>query len=131
LKGGGSGGLPKDFLVLRRMILAYRSLMKTHQQLMNKYSALSDVEREVLKPAISSIEKQMVEMARQIAEEAGKRYPAYNRLVDELGIRGNSKALEALAELRPYLDQPMGLRKMINLLGLFRPVRGRRSIAGT
>ena len=131
MKGGGSGGLPKDFLVLRGMILAYRSLMKTHQQLMNKYSALSDVEREVLKPAISSIEKQMVEMARQIAEEAGKRYPAYNRLVDELGIRGNSKALEALAELIPYLDQPMGLRKMINLLGLFRPVRGRRSIADT
>jgi hypothetical protein len=131
LKGGGSGRLLKDFLVLRRMILAYRSLMKTHQQLMNKYRALSDVEREVLKPAISSIEKQMVEMARMIAEEAGKRYPAYNRLVDELGIRGNSKALEAPAELIPYLDQPMGLRKMINLLGLFRPVRGRRSIADT
>jgi hypothetical protein len=116
---------------LSRMILAYRSLMKTHQQLMNKYRALSDVEREVLKPAISSMEKQMVEMARQIAEEAGKRYPAYNRLVGELGIRGNIKALEALAELIPYLDQPMGLRKMINLLGLFRPVRGRRSIADT
>jgi hypothetical protein len=31
--------------------------LKTHQQLMNKYRALSDVEREVLKPAISSIEK--------------------------------------------------------------------------
>jgi hypothetical protein len=47
----------EDFLVMRRMILAHRSLSKTHQQLMNKYRALSDVEREVLKPAISSIEK--------------------------------------------------------------------------
>jgi hypothetical protein len=54
----------EDFLVLRRMILAYRSLMKTHQQLLNKYRALSEDEREVLKPAISSIEKQMVEMAK-------------------------------------------------------------------
>jgi len=113
---------------LRRMILAYRSLMKTHQQLMNKYSALSDVEREVLKPAISSIEKQMVEMARQIAEEAGKRYPAYNRLVDELGIRGNIKAQEALAELIAYLDPSKGFRKTSNLLGLFKPIRGRRKI---
>jgi hypothetical protein len=51
-------------------------------------------------------------------------------LVDGLGIRGNIKALEALAELIPYVGQPMGLRKMINLLGLFRPSVGeRRSIA--
>jgi hypothetical protein len=73
----------------------------------------------------------MEEMARMIVGEAGRRYPAYNWLVDELGIRGNIKALEALAELIPYVDQPMGLRKMINPLGLFRPSVGeRRSIAG-
>jgi hypothetical protein len=54
----------EDFLVMRRMILVYRSLMETHQQLLNKYRALSEAEREVLKPAISSIEKQMVEMAK-------------------------------------------------------------------
>jgi hypothetical protein len=118
----------EDFLVMRRMILAYRSLLRTHQQLLNKYKALSEAEREVLKPAISSIEKQMDTLARMIAEEAGRRYQAYNRLVDELGIRGNIKALEALAELIPYLGQPMGLGKMINLLGLFRPVRGRKKI---
>jgi hypothetical protein len=75
-----------DFLVMRRMILAHRSLMKTHQQLMNKYKALSEAEREVLKPAISSIERQMLEMARMIAVEAGKRYPTYNRLVEALGV---------------------------------------------
>ena len=33
-----------------------------------------------------------------------------------------------MAELITYLGQPMGLRKMINLLGLFRPVRGRKKI---
>jgi hypothetical protein len=54
----------EDFLVMRRMILVYRSLTETHQQLLNKYRALSEAEREVLKPAISSIEKQMVEMAK-------------------------------------------------------------------
>jgi hypothetical protein len=101
----------EDFLVMRRMILAYRSLMKTHQQLINKYKALSDAERNILRPAINSLEEQMDTLARQIAVEAGVRYPAYNRLVDELGIRGNVKAEEALAELIVYLDQPMGLEE--------------------
>jgi hypothetical protein len=66
------------------MILAHRSLMKTYIQLVNKAKALSERERVTLKPAISSIEKH-----RMIAVEAGKSYPACNRLVDELGIRGN------------------------------------------
>jgi hypothetical protein len=30
-----------------RMILAYRSLMKTHQQLLNKYRALSEASNKV------------------------------------------------------------------------------------
>ena len=87
-----------DFLVMRRMILGHRSLLRSHQRLLNKYRALSEAEREVLKPAISSIEKQMGEMARMIAEEAGRRYPAYNVLVEALGVSDPS-ALEALAEM--------------------------------
>jgi hypothetical protein len=63
-----------------------------------------------------------------IAEEAGKSYPAYNRLVGELGIRGNIKAQEALAELITYLDPFKGFRKTSNLLGLFKPIRDRRKI---
>jgi hypothetical protein len=101
----------EDFLVMRRMVLVYRPLMKTHQQLLNKYRALSEAEREVLRPATSSIEKQMVEMARMIAGEAGKRYPVYNRLVGELGIRGNVGAMEALAELITYLDPSRGFQE--------------------
>jgi hypothetical protein len=107
----------EDFLVLRRMILAYRSLLKTHQQLLNKYKALSDVEKVVLKPAISSIEKQMVEMARQIAKEAGKRYPVYNRLVETLGVSDPS-ALEALAEA--LLPEWRSWRRIRNFFGLWR-----------
>jgi hypothetical protein len=118
----------EGFLVLRRMILAHRSLLKTHQQLLNKYKALSDVEKEVLKSTIKSLEVQMEELAKQIAEEACKRYPAYNRLVDELGIRGNIKSQEALAELITYLDPSKGFRKTRNLLGLFKPIRGGRKI---
>jgi hypothetical protein len=89
---------------------------------------LSEAEKEALKPVISSIEKQMGTLARMIAVEAGKSYPAYNRLVDELGIRGNIKALEALAELITYIDPSKGFRKTRNLLGLFKPTRERRKI---
>jgi hypothetical protein len=87
--------ITENFLVMRRMILAYRSLLKTHQQLLNKFKALSEVERNVLRPAIKSLDEQMDTLARQIAVEAGVRYPAYNRLVDELGIGGNISAMEA------------------------------------
>ena len=118
----------EDFLVLRRMILAHRSLLKTHQQLLNKYKALSEAEREVLRLVIKSLEVQMEEVARMIAEGAGKRYPAYNWLVDGLGIRGNNRAQEALAELIAYIDPSKGFRKMSNLLGLFKPIRGGREI---
>jgi len=107
----------EDFLVMRRMILAYRSLLKTRQQLVNKAKALSERERVMLKPAISSIEKQMLEMARQIAEEAGKRYPAYNRLVEALGVSDPS-ALEALAEV--LLPEWRSWRRIRNYFGLWR-----------
>ena len=115
----------EDFLVLRRMILAYRSLSKTHQQLLNKYRALSDAEREVLKPAISSIEKQLGEMAGMIAEEAGKRYPVYNRLVGVLGIDGNPSVLESLAEVL-VLPEWASWRRTKNYFGLWRRDRKTR-----
>ena len=117
----------EDFLVMRRMIACYRSLLKSHQQLLNKSKALSENERGVLKPAIKAIEQQMETLAKQIAEEAGKRYPAYNRVVDELEIRGNASAMEALAEIIPYIDG-RGFTKTANLFGLFKPVRGRWKI---
>ncbi len=116
------GVLLRTFLVMRRMILAYRSLSKTHQQLLNKYRALSEVEKEVLKPAISSIERQMLEMARMIAEEAGKRYPVYNRLVGLLGIDGNPSALEALAEVL-VLPEWASWRRTKNYFGVWRETR--------
>jgi hypothetical protein len=118
----------EDFLVMRRMILAYRSLLKTHQQLLNKYRALSEAEREVLKPAISSIEKQLEEMAKKITEEAGKRYPAYNVLLEGLGIDGSLAGREALAELLTYADfVNSSLRELKKLLGLYKPINSSRT----
>jgi hypothetical protein len=118
----------EDFLVLRRMILAYRSLSKTHQQLMNKYRALSEAERVMLKPAISSIEKQMEEMAKKIDEEAGRRYPAYNVILGGLGINDGLAGREALAELLTYADfVNSSLRGLKKLLGLYKPINSSRT----
>jgi hypothetical protein len=118
----------EDFLVLRRMILAYRSLSKTHQQLMNKYRALSEAERVMLKPAISSIEKQMEEMAKKIDEEAGRRYPAYSMLLERLGINDGLAGREALAELLTYADfVNSSLRGLKKLLGLYKPINSSRT----
>jgi hypothetical protein len=102
--------------------------LKTHQQLLNKYRALSEAEREVLKPAISSIEKQMGEMAKKITEEAGKRYPAYNMLLEGLGIDGSLAGREALAELLTYADfVDSSLRGLKKLLGLYKPTSSSRT----
>jgi hypothetical protein len=110
--------LSEDFLIMRRMISAYRSLQRTHQQLENKCKALSEAEKYTLKTAIKALENQMDEMAKKIAEEAVRRYPAYNKLVTELGIDGNLQAMEALAEVLVYPEW-RSWRRTRNYFGLW------------
>ena len=111
--------LSEDFLTMRRMISAYRSLQRTHQQLENKCKSLSEAEKHTLKPAIKALENQMNEMAKQIAEEAGRRYQAYNKLVEVLGIDGSLQAMVALAELMTYIDLTYSWTMIRNFLGLW------------
>jgi hypothetical protein len=110
--------LSEDFLIMRRMISAYRSLQRTHQQLENKCKALSEAEKYTPKTAIKALENQMNEMAKKIAEEAVRRYPAYNKLVTELGIDGNLQAMEALAEVLVYPEW-RSWRRTRNYFGLW------------
>jgi hypothetical protein len=112
--------LSEDCLTMRRMIAVYRSLLKTHQQLENKRKAVSEDERNILKPAIKALEEQMDVTAKKIAEEANRRYPAYNRLVEELGIADNTTAMEALAELMTYIDLTYSWTKIRNYLGMWK-----------
>jgi hypothetical protein len=118
--------LSEDFLIMRRMISAYRSLQRTHQQLENKCKALSEAEKHTLKPAIKALENQMDEIAKKIAEEAGRRYHAYNKLVEEFGIDGSLQAMEALAELMTYIDLTYSWTKIRNYLGLWHKDRKTR-----
>jgi hypothetical protein len=100
--------------------------LKTHQQLVNKAKSLSESGRITLKPVISSIEKQLGEMAGMIVGEAGKRYPVYNRLVGLLGIDGNPSALEALAEVL-VLPEWASWRRTKNYFGMWRRDKKTRS----
>jgi hypothetical protein len=118
--------LSDDFLIMRRIISAYRSLLRSRQQLENKCKALSEAEKYALKTAIKALENQMNEMAKQIAEEAGRRYPAYNKLVEVLGIDGSLQAMEALAELMTYIDTNHSWTKIRNYLGLWKRDRKTR-----
>ncbi len=117
----------EDFLVMRRMISAYRTLMRTYLQFTNKCKAVSEDERSNLRPVIKALKEQMEEMAAKISEEAGRRYPVYNGLVEDLGIDGNLTVMEALAEMVIYIGN-RGFRKAANLFGLFKPVRGKKKI---
>jgi hypothetical protein len=72
----------------------------------------------------------MEEMAKKITEEAGKRYPAYNVLLEGLGIDGSLAGREALAELLTYADfvfVDSSLRGLKKLVGLYKPINSSRT----
>ncbi|MEM0349802.1 MAG: hypothetical protein QXD24_06460 [Candidatus Caldarchaeum sp.] len=111
----------EDFLIMRRMIAAYRSLLKTHQRLLNMSKAVSETERKILREEIRFNEEKMKELTQIIAEEAEMRYPYYKTIADILGITGDNyvMAREALAELLTYVDFSRGFMKLKRYLRLF------------
>ncbi|MEM2800736.1 MAG: hypothetical protein QXR26_06700 [Candidatus Caldarchaeum sp.] len=115
----------EEFLIMRRLIAAYRSLLKSHQSLMKRMKALNGSEKDILKNAVKALEEQMTIMAQMIVDEAGKRIPAYSRVVDTLKVGGYSAAKVALAEVMTYADFSKGITKLKNYFGPFK-VDGRK-----
>jgi hypothetical protein len=106
--------LSEDFLIMRRMISAYRGMLRTHQRLLN----IGKATETGFKHTIKSLEEEMYEIASKIAEEAGRRCPAYNKVVEVLGIHGSPSALAALAEVLIYPEW-RSWRRTRNYFGLF------------
>jgi hypothetical protein len=106
--------LSEDFLIMRRIISAYRGMLRTHQRLLNIGKATGTG----FKHTIKSLEEEMDEIASKIAEEAGRRCPAYNKVVEVLGIHGSPSALAALAEVLTYPEW-RSWRRTRNYFGLF------------
>ncbi len=109
----------EDYLIMRRLFIMYRTLQKAHAQLLNKAKALPENERATLKPMILTSERQLEELATRIADEAGKRHPAYNRIVEVLGVHGAAGAMEALAEVL-FLPEWRSWMKTRNFFGLWK-----------
>jgi len=112
----------EGFLIIRRLVSDFRSLLKSYVSLTNRMKASSGVGKDVLKDAVKSLEQQMNTMASIIDDEAGRRIPAYNRVVDVLGIAEDSHliAREALADVMTYIDPRKNFIKTANYFGLFK-----------
>jgi hypothetical protein len=106
--------LSEDFLIMRRLISAYRGMLRTHQRLLN----IGKATETGFKHTIKSLEEEMGEIASKIAEEAVRRCPAYNKVVEVLGIHGSPSALAALAEVLTYPEW-RSWRRTRNYFGLF------------
>jgi hypothetical protein len=61
----------------------------------------------------------LLRFPRRIAEEAGKRYPAYNILLEVLGINSDPSALESLAEIL-IITEWASWRKIKNYYGMWK-----------
>jgi len=106
--------LSEDFLIMRRMISVYRGMLRTHQRLLN----IGKATETGFKHTIKSLEEEMDGIASKIAEEAGRRCPAYNKVVEVLGIHGSPSALAALAEVLTYPEW-RSWRRTRNYFGLW------------
>jgi hypothetical protein len=106
--------LSEDFLIMRRMISAYRGMLRTHQRLLN----IGKATETGFKHTIKSLEEEIDGIVSKIAEEAGRRCPAYNKVVEVLGIHGSPSALAALAEVLTYPEW-RSWRRTRNYFGLW------------
>jgi hypothetical protein len=106
--------LSEDFLVMRRLFSAYRGMLRMHQRLLN----IGKATETGFKHTIKSLEEEIDGIVSKIAEEAGRRCPAYNKVVEVLGIHGSPSALAALAEVLIYPEW-RSWRRTRNYFGLW------------
>ncbi|MEM0482769.1 MAG: hypothetical protein QXM16_07800 [Nitrososphaerota archaeon] len=110
-----------DFLVIRRLSAAFRSLLRTHSSLLNRAKALQGTERRILMRLVKTTEKAINVMARLIVTEAERRMPAYRKVVEDLRISGDNHLLtrEALVEVLLYVNRSISYKQLRKFIGLF------------
>jgi len=103
----------EDYLVMRRLTTAYRSLLRIHASILNRAKALQDVEKMILMESAKAAEGSMRELASLIVAE-------------ELGITGDNHlfAREALAEIISYVERSTSYRRLREFFGLFKGRKG-------
>ncbi|MEM2238386.1 MAG: hypothetical protein QXR26_09125, partial [Candidatus Caldarchaeum sp.] len=83
-------------------------------------------EKRILMKSVKAVEESMMEMASSIVSETEKRYPQFNKVVEELGITGENHLLsrESLAEIIPYVERSRSYRRLKKFFGLFKGRKG-------
>ncbi|MEM2238436.1 MAG: hypothetical protein QW351_08745, partial [Candidatus Caldarchaeum sp.] len=83
-------------------------------------------EKRILMKSVKAVEESMMEMASSIVSETEKRYPQFNKVVEELGITGDNHlfAREALAEIMPYVVRTKSFKRRKKFFGLFEGRKG-------
>ncbi|MEM2652178.1 MAG: hypothetical protein QXU87_08900, partial [Candidatus Caldarchaeum sp.] len=116
----------EDYLVMRRLTTAFRSLQRTYLSYLNRAKALPDDDRRLFMEVVHAVEKSMMETASSIVSEAEKRYPCFNKVVEELGITGEKHliAKEALAEIIPYVERTKSFKRLKKFFGLYEGKKG-------
>ncbi|MEM1965661.1 MAG: hypothetical protein QXH12_06060 [Candidatus Caldarchaeum sp.] len=116
----------ESYLVIRRLAARFRSLQRTYLSYLNRARALSDAEKKILMKTVKSVEESMMETASSIVSEAERRYPCFNKVVEELGITGENHliAREALAEITPYIERTKSFKRLKKFFGLFEAKKG-------
>jgi hypothetical protein len=117
----------EGFLVMRRMVAAYRGLLRDRKSMVNRMKGLGDDEKEVYQETVDSLDRQIDKMARLVADEACRRIPVYNKVVEVMEINGDSyvRARAALAELIPYVIRSTSYHSLRRFCGLFKGRKGR------
>ncbi|MEM2225668.1 MAG: hypothetical protein QXI60_11235 [Thermofilaceae archaeon] len=116
----------ENYLAIRRLAAVFRSLQRTYLSYLNRARALSDAEKKILMKTVKSVEESMMETASSIVSEAERRYPCFNKVVEELGITGENHliAREALAEITPYIERTKSFKRLKKFFGLFEAKKG-------
>ncbi|MEM1946055.1 MAG: hypothetical protein QXF95_03455 [Candidatus Caldarchaeum sp.] len=116
----------ENFLVMRRLTTAFRSLQRVHVSILNKAKAMEDAEKRILMKSVKAVEESMMELASSIVSEAEKRYPQFKNVVEELGITGDNYLLakEALAEIMPYIERTRSYGRLKAFFGLYKGSKG-------
>ncbi|MEM3095893.1 MAG: hypothetical protein QXV62_02690 [Nitrososphaerota archaeon] len=116
----------ENFLVMRRLTAAFRSLQRTYVSFLNRAKALQDAEKMIFMESVKAVEESMVKLASSLVSEAEKRYPYFNKVVEELGITGENHLLskESLAEIMPYIERTGSYRHLKEFFGLFKGRKG-------
>ncbi|GBC70919.1 hypothetical protein HRbin02_00692 [Candidatus Calditenuaceae archaeon HR02] len=89
----------EGFLIMRRKVSVFRCMDRINRRLGNQVRAASQTEQESLRRLLRQVEEEKEMLAKLVSEEAGKIYPIFKEIAEELGITGDNITMYWLGRL--------------------------------